>query len=186
MGEAMTSKTTAEHDDTRPGDAELDGTFYAVSDVESIAKAVIRAAPARTHRWLMWDAYQSAMEGAAESSAEMPWDPPEAVTRVTARSARHALIKTLEAIPDIAERDRLAKVAAREAEKVEQRMESGIPDSDVLAVPVSVLACQWCSAPIPLARGPKARYCRNSHRVSAHRAKKRAAERANATAPAAR
>jgi hypothetical protein len=47
----------------------------------------------------------------------------------------------------------------------------------------SVLTCQWCQRPIPLARGPKARYCRNSHRVSAHRAAKRERERqANAGA----
>jgi hypothetical protein len=30
-------------------------------------------------------------------------------------------------------------------------------------IPVSVLVCQWCSQPIPLARGPRARYCKNSH-----------------------
>jgi hypothetical protein len=44
--------------------------------------------------------------------------------------------------------------------------------------------CQWCTAPIAAARGPKARYCSNSHRVMASRARKREAERVNAAASA--
>ena len=63
---------------------------------------------------------------------------------------------------------------------------SGAPGTRQDAAPVSVLTCQWCQAPIPLARGPKARFCKNSHRVSAHRAAKRERERANAAASPAR
>ncbi len=176
---------TAADPGAQHSDAEVDGTFYAISDLESIVKAVIRQAPDKAHRWLMWEAFTAAIEAAAEYSQEMPWDPPEAVTRVSARLASRALIRMLEAIPDIAERDRLAKVGEREAEKVEQRLESGI--SDASPSPGYSLRCQYCGNPIPAARGKKARYCKNSHRVNAHRRAKREAERiANAMAPAAR
>lgn len=75
----------------------------------------------------------------------------------------------------------LAKRLSEVSELYEQARH--VPDSVIPATAVSVLTCQWCQAPIPLARGPKARYCRNSHRVSAHRAKKREQERqANAGA----
>jgi hypothetical protein len=53
----------------------------------------------------------------------------------------------------------------------------GPAENAAVAVPDFALRCQWCSAPIPPERGPAARYCRNSHRVSAHRAKKRAEQR---------
>ncbi len=62
-----------------------------------------------------------------------------------------------------------------------------VPASDESpAAAVSVLKCAWCSAPIPLARGPQARFCKNSHRINAHRAKKREQERANAGTPPSR
>lgn len=48
------------------------------------------------------------------------------------------------------------------------------------AVPASALKCQWCSQPIPLTRGKRARFCKNGCRVMASRAKKR--ERVNAGA----
>jgi hypothetical protein len=47
------------------------------------------------------------------------------------------------------------------------------------AIPDFALLCQWCGNAIPAERGPKAKFCRASHRVSSHRAKKRAAGRAN-------
>jgi hypothetical protein len=158
----MTSKTAAEHDD-----AELDTTFYAITDVESIAKQVIRQAPDKAHRWLMWDAFSSAMETAAENSTEMPWDPPEAVTRIAARSARRALIKMLEAIPGIPERDRLAKVTAKEAERVEARMESGIPDSDGKH---PARHCAGCGA-VYRPKRESSRYCGQNCRQAAYRAR---------------
>jgi hypothetical protein len=40
------------------------------------------------------------------------------------------------------------------------------------------LRCQYCTDPIPPERGPKARYCKNSHRVIAHKMRKRAEEKA--------
>ena len=43
-------------------------------------------------------------------------------------------------------------------------------------VPVSVLKCAWCSRPIPVARGPLAKFCRNGCRVSSARARKRQRE----------
>jgi hypothetical protein len=76
--------------------------------------------------------------------------------------------------------DSLAKRLAAAFADLEDTGEADSGRVPASAVPVSVLACQWCSGPIPLARGPKARYCRNSHRVSAHRAKKR--QQANAGA----
>jgi hypothetical protein len=47
---------------------------------------------------------------------------------------------------------------------------------------VSVRLCQHCGNPIPVARGLRARFCKNGCRVSSHRKAKRAAERANAGA----
>jgi hypothetical protein len=175
MAGGMTGKT-AEPDD--------DSIFFAICDIEHIAKQVIRAArPASRHP--MWKEYLGTMRAVTEASPDlMPWEDPEQATRITARHAKEVLFAVLEAVPDPAERDRLAKVTSKEAEKVEQRMESGETGP---AVPVSVLSCAWCSRPIPAARGPKARFCKNGCRVSAHRAKKRAAERqANAGAPGGR
>jgi hypothetical protein len=75
----------------------------------------------------------------------------------------------------------LVRRLTEESERYEGPAEGSSSTSP--AVPVSVLTCQWCQGPIPLARGPRARYCRNSHRVSAHKAKKRQQERqANAGA----
>ena len=47
------------------------------------------------------------------------------------------------------------------------------------------LKCQYCASPIPPERGPKARYCKKSHRVIAHKARKRAEQRAANKAAAA-
>jgi hypothetical protein len=46
------------------------------------------------------------------------------------------------------------------------------PDNELSCVPGTPL-CAWCHRPIPAERGPLARYCRDSHRVSHHRARKR-------------
>lgn len=49
-------------------------------------------------------------------------------------------------------------------------------------------ACLWCHRPVPLQRGPLARYCKTGCRVSHHRARKREANRRSpaGTAPLAR
>jgi hypothetical protein len=158
-----------------------DSTFYLITDIEHIVKQVIRAArPPDRHP--MWKEYLAAVAGAAETSPDlMPWEDPEQATRITARHAKEVLFAVLTSVADTAERDRLAKVTAKEAGKVEQRMESGETGP---AVPASVLSCAWCSRPIPLARGPKAKFCKNGCRVSAHRAKKRQQERQANEAPA--
>lgn len=95
---------------------------------------------------------------------------------VDTREAARSVIQAVEArlpYPYTLRRDQLRERLTEEAERYEG---TGMPSSSP-AVPLSVLTCQWCSRPIPLARGPKARYCSNSHRVSAHRAKKRQQER---------
>lgn len=78
---------------------------------------------------------------------------------------------------------RLVKRLTEESELYEEAHGHGgaVPDPSPVTA-VSVLKCAWCSAPIPVSRGPAARFCKNSHRISAHRAKKREAERANAGA----
>lgn len=50
----------------------------------------------------------------------------------------------------------------------EETVPEAVPDSASF-----VLKCGWCGNPIPLARGKMARWCSNSHRVMASRAKKR-------------
>ena len=70
---------------------------------------------------------------------------------------------------------RRAQAFTRTGTALDSLEESLSPDHDRAAVPGFALKCQWCSGDIPPERGPKARYCRNSHRVSAHRAKKRQA-----------
>src|SRR6266702_4185279 len=101
MAGGMTGKT-AEPDD--------DSIFFAICDIEHIAKQVIRAArPASRHP--MWKEYLGTMQAAAEASEDlMPWEDPEEVTRITARQAKAVLLAVLEAAPDPAESDRLAKV----------------------------------------------------------------------------
>jgi hypothetical protein len=53
---------------------------------------------------------------------------------------------------------------------------TGIPGPDDPA-PGYTPRCQHCGNPIPAARGPKARYCKNGCRVMASRARKRERER---------
>ena len=62
---------------------------------------------------------------------------------------------------------------------------TGIPGPDDPAPGYSP-KCQHCGGPVKAARGPKARYCSNSHKVMASRARKREREHVNATATAAR
>jgi len=157
----MTDREPGQHDD------ELDTTFYPVSSIEGIAKAVIRAARA-DHRWIMWKAYSSAREDAAESSPDrMPWDPPETVTRLTARHARDVLTAMLEAVPDNAERNRLVPVITRACEQAEQRLEAGEPDS---GAPAWMPKCGYCGQPC---KHKTARYCTPSHRQQAYKKRKR-------------
>lgn len=172
----MTGKASAQHDDS---------DFYLITDVEHIVKQVIRTVQARRLRWVMWTAWTEAASTFPAASAEYPWEIAAHPVRVHGEAAKDALLKMLYVVPDTGERDRLARVVAREAEKAEQRMASGIPDSGITdAGPVSVLRCQYCGNPIPAARGPQARFCKNSHRVNAHRRAKREAERAANAAPA--
>jgi hypothetical protein len=145
-------------------------THYAIADIEAIAKAVIRAAR-HADRWPAWDAYKAAVKDAAASSAEFPWQEAEEITSVTAASAKDVLSAVICAVPDPAERKRLSMVMAGEAEKAEARMAAG--QGSHPGIPLSVLKCAWCGKPIPAARGPLARYCTNSHRVTAHKARKR-------------
>ncbi len=160
----MTGKTPAEPDNAGH-------ESYAITDVTHIAKAVIKAAPVREHRWPAWEAFTAAMEnGWAELSAEYPWEKPEKATWVSFAHARHALTAMLEAIPDSDERDRLAKVTAKEAERIEQRMEVGIPAD---AAASSGLRCMVCSKPLPAGSKASRRTCGDSCRQKAYQARKR-------------
>ena len=74
--------------------------------------------------------------------------------------------------------------ALREA-LIEASEEYELAHSAVSAPPPSPgyqLRCQRCGNVIPAARGPRARYCKNGCRVMAARARKREAEKVNATA----
>lgn len=137
----ISHRTAAGHDD-QPAI-----THYPVCDMEGLAKAIIRQAPDKVHRWLMWEAFQSAMEGAAESSREYPWDDPGSVTVLTPESAKAALLRMFAAIPDDGERDRLAKVAAKEAEILEDRLASGTCDTAVPDGKHPVRHCSQCGKP---------------------------------------
>jgi len=86
----------AEHDDDKPGI-----THYSVAELEGLAKAIIRQAPDKAHRWRMWAALTEAMEDAKEASAEYPWDDPRALTSITPESAKRAFLAMLTAVPDI-------------------------------------------------------------------------------------
>jgi hypothetical protein len=101
---------------------------------------------------------------------------------VDAQEAALSLIQVIEARLPFSytlRRDHLRKrlVAAAEEYELAHGAVSDVPPS-----PGYSPKCQWCTAPIAAARGPKARYCSNSHRVMASRARKREAERVNATA----
>jgi hypothetical protein len=73
-------------------------------------------------------------------------------------------------------------------QEMEAIWESRWPEPEQETVPAAIpdfaLHCQWCSGPIPVARGKKARYCSNSHRVTAHKARKRQQEREANEVPA--
>ena len=164
----MTSKTAAEHDDSEPGI-----TAYPVCDVEGLAKAIIRQAPDKAHRWAMWESFTKALAGAREVSAEYPWDDPAEVTAVTPESARHVLLAMFEVIPDNAERDRLAKVAAKEAKILEDRLEAGISDVDVPAGRLPLRHCQACGQRYR-PRRESSRYCGQNCRQQAFRLRRKA------------
>lgn len=174
MGEAMTSKPEpdGEHDDAGPGII----THYPVPDIEGLAKAVIREAPDKAYRWLMWEAFSSAMEDAKAASTEYPWDDPQSLTSITPESARAALLKMFDAIPGDAERDRLAAVAAREAEIMEARLESGIPDSGVPDGKHPLRHCAQCGRRFSPKR-PSAKWCSPSCRTANWKQKQAAAKR---------
>jgi len=77
---------------------------------------------------------------------------------------------------------RLRNRLTEEAELYEQQ--AGLTDTGVQEDAASVRRCQHCGNLIPPARGKKARFCSDSHRVSSHRAARRAAERAANEVPA--
>ena len=166
----MTGKTPAEPDNSGY-------ESYAITDVESIAKAVIRQAPDKAHRWLAWKAFTASMQDDWELTAEYPWEQPEKATRVSLEHARYALLKMLEVIPDTAEQARLARVTAAECEKVETRMESGIPaDTDKPAGSLPVRYCGHCAKPFR-PRKPSAKWCSPSCRTANWKQKQAARQR---------
>lgn len=160
----MTASEPARHVDSEP-----DTTFYPVVMVEDICKAVIRAAHAPGLRQAMWEAVQARLKGAAEDSPDwMPWDLPETVTRITGEAASRCLIAMLEAVPDIAERNRLAKIGQREAEKAEQAEDTaGIP-----AGKLPVRCCAQCGGRFRPKRD-SARFCGQSCRQQAFRLRRK-------------
>ena len=143
-----------------PDDVELDSTYFPVSAIEHVAKEVIRAA-LPVDRFAMWQAYTETVRDAAEHSADrMPWDPPEEVTRITARSARRVLTAVLTAIPDEEEQARLAKVGEREAEKAEQAQADGEHDTaHGITGRFPSRHCRQCGASFR-PRRPNGLYCR--------------------------
>ena len=120
-------------------------TPYPVSLIEGIVKAVIRAAlPA--DRGVMWKAYLATLADEAEASADrMPWEPPESVTVLPDSSARAVLAAVIMAVPGSGERKRLAKVAEREAQALEDRMRAD-PGS---GAPGPGLHCAACGKLLP-------------------------------------
>jgi len=95
--------------DAEPGDGETATTYFSISDIEGIAKAVVRAAAYADHRWLMWKAYQSVLQDAAEYSPDrMPWGAPEAVTRISLEDAKVVLTAMLRAVPEVTREQALA------------------------------------------------------------------------------
>ena len=115
-------------------------TRYPVAELEDLAKSIIRQAAAREHRWLAWSAFQGAMKDARPDGREFPWEAAGKLTSITPDSAKDVMARMLMAVPDAAERDRLAKIGAREAEILETRLASGGPDPAS-----SGLGCQVCS-----------------------------------------
>jgi hypothetical protein len=162
----MTSSQPAEHDD------EVDTETYSISSVEAIAKAAIKAA-ARRDRWAMWDAYQLAVKDAQASSAEYPWQEPEEIARITARSARSVLTAVHGVVRDPAERNRLAVVMAEEAERVE-RQEASSPASAIPAGKLPLRHCGQCGREYRPQR-IRSVYCSPSCRQGAYKQRKRAA-----------
>lgn len=145
-------------------------THFPVSDIESIAKAGVRAARPGD-RDAMWKTYLAAVRDAAEHSPDlMPWEDWQSVTRLTTEAGRHILLETLRAAPR-EEQERLGPVMAREALKAEQRIEAG---EDGTAVTGYARRCAHCGEPVPAERGPQARYCKPSHRQAAWKAVQRA------------
>jgi len=156
-----------------PDDVELDSTYFPVSAIEHVAKEVIRAA-LPVDRFAMWQAYTETVRDAAEHSADrMPWDPPEEVTRITARSARRVLTAVLTAIPDEEEQARLAKIGEREAEKAEQAQADGEHGTAVPAGRYPPRRCRQCGKPFR-PRRPNGLYCRPACRQALWKLAKRA------------
>lgn len=151
----------------------LDSTYFAVADIEGIAKNTIRAAhPA--DRQIAWQTFKAALEDEAElSESRMPWEDISSVTRVTAGAAVHALKAMLGTIPGEDEQRRLAKVCQREAERVEQRQEADGehgPGIGVGRYPPQHCAYAKCGR-LFRPRGPSAKFCSPACRQAAYKAR---------------
>lgn len=144
------------------------GQLTPVTDLESLVKAVIRAAtPA--HRQGMWDTYSAALAMAALASpSRMPWEPPDAVQSLPDPVATGIVVDVLRSVPDREERKRLLNVAVAQADRINARD------------PASTLGrhqvrCQRCGRPFtPSSRTQ--RTCSHACRQGLYLARKRDAE----------
>lgn len=160
--EAMTSQPAAD-----PDAGELDSTLYLISDIEHIAKQVIRAASLAA-RQQMWKAYTDAIaaeEEAGDGPDVMPWDPPGTLSRLYAEAAKGVLFAVFTPVCDPAERARLAKVAAKEAEIIEKRMAAGSSGPEVSGK----LRCMACGRPLPAGSKASRKTCSDNCRQKLRR-----------------
>jgi hypothetical protein len=104
----------------------------------------------------------------------MPWEPLEVVTQITVRAAIEALTAMLKAVPDPAERKRLATVIANEADRVEQDAEASGDRPAVPAGKQPVRHCGQCGRPYRPKRAGRSVYCSPACRVAAFEARKAA------------
>jgi hypothetical protein len=158
----------------------LDRTYFPVAAIEDIAKAAVRAAlPADRHP--MWQAFSDVIQDAAVASpSRMPWDPPEAVTRLPAGAAVQALKAMLGMVNEPTEQKRLAAIVARECERVEQEASS----ENGVSIPAGnhpVRHCAGCGRPYRPQRA-RSTWCSAACRQAGYKARK-GAKRGNASPP---
>ena len=153
-----------------------DGTTFAICDIEHLCKQVVKAALPK-YRWEMWDECTRMIKAMAEASLEFPWDSAESISDISARRAQEVLRSLVGAVPDPGERARLARVATREAERLEARLEAN-PDAAVPAGKYPVRCC--ANANCGKRYRPKrstSKYCSPAFRTAHWKAARKAAGR---------
>lgn len=154
------------------GGGEDEPGLLPVAALESAVKATIRQVRSPSLREAMWDAYTKAIAAAGtESPGHMPWEDRATAKVVTVTAARDVCVAVLEAIPELAERNRVKDdIMVPELDRAERSHPVGR---------AGTRHCGHCGRQYATT-APRSRYCSASCRVSAFKKRKRQAARATA------